>query len=220
MQVLLPDVYEDQLARSRGYYERRGYSVRLQPSGTDLPDFLRGAHPDLIAERDSQHILAEIKIPKRIRRVGYWQWLDDVIKSHPGWRLDVILPGPDELVSSSHTEVTADGIIEYVGRLGALEAKGETNAAFLLAWTVFEAAMRIAINRDGLKPQSTAPSALVTLALDEGYIDYDEYDRLMVALDERNRILHGISFEPVNEDIVADLVKAIHVVLAAPDDEE
>jgi len=42
-------------------YERQGYEVKLQPSRTDLPAFLAGFEPDLIATGKGETVVVQVK---------------------------------------------------------------------------------------------------------------------------------------------------------------
>ena len=42
-------------------YEKRGYEVKVRPAGTDLPEFLAGFEPDLIATGKAESVVVEVK---------------------------------------------------------------------------------------------------------------------------------------------------------------
>src|SRR5947209_20446919 len=43
------------------WYSRQGYQVSIEPSPRELPEFLRTLAPDLIAHRDDENVVVEIK---------------------------------------------------------------------------------------------------------------------------------------------------------------
>ncbi|MFL5267770.1 MAG: hypothetical protein ACJ8AH_14435 [Stellaceae bacterium] len=43
------------------WYSQQGYQVSVEPSPRELPEFLRTLAPDLIARRDGENIVVEIK---------------------------------------------------------------------------------------------------------------------------------------------------------------
>jgi hypothetical protein len=43
------------------WYSRQGYQVSVEPPPRELPEFLRTLAPDLIAHRDGENIVVEIK---------------------------------------------------------------------------------------------------------------------------------------------------------------
>ncbi len=53
------------IAKVAGDYRQRGYDVDIQPSGANLPDFLGGFRPDLIARRPGDNVVVEVKIGTR-----------------------------------------------------------------------------------------------------------------------------------------------------------
>jgi len=57
------------------WYSQQGYQVSVEPSPRELPEFLRTLAPDMIARRDGENIVVEIKTscrlrPRRTRRVA------------------------------------------------------------------------------------------------------------------------------------------------------
>jgi hypothetical protein len=43
------------------WYSQQGYQVSVEPSPRELPEFLRTLAPDMIARRDGENIVVEIK---------------------------------------------------------------------------------------------------------------------------------------------------------------
>src|SRR3954468_13607670 len=95
--MITPKEYpsRDMLDRVAEDYRKRGYRVWVEPREKDLPDFLRDATPDLIAEREGEHVVVEVKrSPSDVDR----RQLDETsrrIAAHPGWRFVVMASAPD-----------------------------------------------------------------------------------------------------------------------------
>ena len=52
------------------WYSRQGYQVSVEPSPRELPEFLRTLAPDVIARRDGENIVVEIKTSSPALRTG------------------------------------------------------------------------------------------------------------------------------------------------------
>src|SRR6266853_3820511 len=79
------------------WYSRQGYQVSVEPSPRELPEFLRTLAPDLIAYRDGENIVVEIKTssPASFEEV---QQLARALEHRAGWKLQVVyadLPDPE-----------------------------------------------------------------------------------------------------------------------------
>ena len=68
------------------WYSRQGYQVSVEPSPRELPEFLRTLAPDLIAHRDGENIVVEIKTssPASFEQV---QRLARALEHRAGWKL-------------------------------------------------------------------------------------------------------------------------------------
>ena len=63
-------------------YVRRGYLVEIEPLEEDLPEFLDGFRPDLLARKPGDNIVVEIKSRGKVRQVDYWTRLGNTVKGH------------------------------------------------------------------------------------------------------------------------------------------
>ena len=70
-------------------YSQRGYQVSVEPAPRELPEFLRTLAPDLIARRDGENIVVEIKTssPASFEQV---QRLARALENRAGWKLQVV----------------------------------------------------------------------------------------------------------------------------------
>ena len=71
------------------WYSRQGYQVSVEPPPRELPEFLRTLAPDLIARRDGENIVVEIKTssPASFDQV---QRLARALEHRAGWKLQVV----------------------------------------------------------------------------------------------------------------------------------
>ena len=55
------EAYRQQLQEIAAEYESRGYDVLVEPSPEELPEFLTGFHPDLVARGPNESVVVEVK---------------------------------------------------------------------------------------------------------------------------------------------------------------
>src|SRR5579864_5686091 len=89
--TLSPHNEQERVCEIADEYKRRGYTVIIEPSEVQLPDFLRGYSPDIIAQGPSESVVVEIKSPDKTRPADYWSELAKTVRQHPGWRFEWII---------------------------------------------------------------------------------------------------------------------------------
>jgi hypothetical protein len=88
MGMLSDTVIEKKRRRVAANYRRQGYQVTLPKDPATLPSFLRDCHPDLIAEREDDHVVIEIKPSRALKGSNDLQDLAARVAAQPGWRLE------------------------------------------------------------------------------------------------------------------------------------
>jgi hypothetical protein len=197
------------------WYSRQGYQVSIEPSPRELPKFLRTLAPDLIAHRDDENVVVEIKTssPASFEQV---QRLARALEHRAGWKLRVVyadLPDP-EWAPPSELPETAD----LLARLDILSAEGgdddPNRLQFLLLWSIIEAAARHRLSALNIPPTSRiSSSALIKMLLTEGIIEEEDYLVLRQALAVRNAIAHGFLNQPVDTALFEQIRKAALLLL-------
>jgi hypothetical protein len=81
-------------------YRKLGFKVLEAPTGDDLPPFLAGFSPDLIATNDDDHVVVEIKRADKLKGSNELTELAAKVAEHPNWRFELFAleapgdPGP------------------------------------------------------------------------------------------------------------------------------
>src|SRR6266849_1205714 len=83
---------EKAIAEVAEQYHSEGYEVTLHPNDTQVPSFAAGMNLDLLATKNGEHVLVQVKEtredlqndPAGIRNA-------EVINAQPGWRLDLFV---------------------------------------------------------------------------------------------------------------------------------
>jgi hypothetical protein len=197
------------------WYSRQGYEVLIEPSLQKLPDFLRTLAPDLIARRDGENIVVEIKTssPDSFEQV---QRLASAVEHRPGWKLQVVyadLPDP-EWEPPSNLPDTADLLTRVVSMDRVHGDDDQSRLQFLLLWSIIEAAARHKLSLHKIPPtRRISSSALIKMLLTEGIIEEDDYAVLRRGLAVRNAIGHGFLNQPIDAVLFEELRKDARALL-------
>jgi hypothetical protein len=177
-------------------YRVRGYQVVERPRRSDLPMFLRGYRPDLIALSGDQKIVVEIK--RKVADATAAEHLADlarVLQDRPGWRLDIVIgEGSDELAEGGkswdyETIRRKFGIADlFLKRIPRFHDEAVTTA-----WAAFEAELRLIVETQGMEVKGTEPPFdLLKRAVYLGILTQQEFNFCKEYVVVRNRAAHGI----------------------------
>src|SRR3989304_8542494 len=68
----------------------------MEPNGDNLPGFLRGFPPDLIARRPGDNVVVEVKIGTRTSVADRLRDVTERVHQRPGWRFSLVFANPDQ----------------------------------------------------------------------------------------------------------------------------
>ena len=189
----------------RKRYEEEGFAFTAHPDTTQLPDFLGSYVPDALAQKPGHNVIIEIKqrqSPPSERKLTEIRRLFD---GHSDWQFHVVFPGSDPLQELTIPVAAPATVRERMQDVHNLAAQGQRRAAFIVAWSLLEAAFRATDGEPRGRPL-TPGTVVQTLAMN-GTIEPDTERRMRGLIDLRNRIVHGdLNAEPAMEEI--DLVLA------------
>src|SRR5437667_6773445 len=149
----ISDTEKEVISQYADWYSHQGYSVSVRPGPRNLPNFLRALAPDMIARRNGENIVVQIKTSSS----ESWdrvQNLTRALQHRAGWRLQVVYADlrdpewepPDELPAPS----------ELLNRLKSLQVAGTSNEQrgieLLLLWSILEGAARHRLANSDLQP--------------------------------------------------------------------
>lgn len=198
-----------ELARS---YEAQGFAVKTAPATGDIPFDLGGYRPDLLAEKEGQHLIVEVKkagVPLSVDRL---QTLAEIIRQHAGWRL-LLVPtdeeGPSQPLSNASELVSWQAVAERAGRADHLLRLGETDAAFLMLWSALEAMLRRHAEQVGLPIGRLSTAALLNYLYSQGELSYEQFEQALAALQVRNQLVHGFEAAEATQE-----ARPLHTLVA------
>ena len=179
-----------ELARS---YEAQGFTVKVLPTPTDIPFDLGGYRADLLAEKEGQHLLIEVKRAGTPLSVDRLQSLAETVRQQPGWQL-LLVPaheGPGQSLRTASPLASWPATTERARRASALLASGETEAAFLLLWVTLEALLRRHAEQIALPVDRQPTSALLNYLYSQGELTFEQFQLALQAQQVRNQLVHG-----------------------------
>ncbi|AWB21667.1 DUF86 domain-containing protein [Methylobacterium currus] len=190
----------------RTRYEQAGFAVQVEPAPDQLPDFMGGYRSDAVARTHGQNVAIDVRrgpgpseppLPA-IRRL---------FDGHPDWRLHVAFVASDPLRAITVPRADPARIRAHAAEIQALSAAGHRQPAFIMAWSLLEAALRAySEDADGDHSPGTVVQALAT----KGVIEPETERALRSLIALRNRIVHGdLAADPRSDDVA--------LVLAAVD---
>ena len=203
---------KEALAQAARALELRGYRVVVEPSGGELPSFLEGYRPDLIAYGDQENLAVEFKADTQYASVRRSSDFAHLVEAQPGWRFVLAFASDDPAsVGVERSTLSIDQALARIARSEELFAIGEEDEAFLLLWTAFEGALRRYAAAVDLVVGSMPPSALLRELYSLGEVSWGEFETAMEALKRRNIVAHGFQSDGGHESFqaLADLARIV-----------
>lgn len=190
-------------------YRSQGYEVMPETSFGFLSDFRpsllvrKGNEVKVIAVKERHSLAADPKLAEMAR----------LIESKPGWSFELLLVAEPESVTSPGGASSFDSE-HIVRRLEQAEKAFRLElpeAAFMLAWSAFEAAIRalIAVSEEAFNRRITSPRFVLDQAAFHGLISRDDYKALTRMLRYRNAIVHGFATDDFGDELVKELIETV-----------
>jgi hypothetical protein len=195
------------------WYSQQGYQVSVQPSPRELPEFLRTLAPDMIARRDGENIVVEIKTssPASFEQI---QRLARALEHRAGWKLQVVYADLDDPEWAPPPELPDISELTRLVSVASADEGDHGAPQFLLLWSIIEAAARHRLSSLKIPPtRRISSSALLKMLLTGGIIEEDNYAVLRHGLAVRNAIAHGFLNQPIDEALFGQLRTAAGLLL-------
>lgn len=184
----------------RARYEDEGFTFTVAPNSRELPDFLGFYIPDALAQKPGLNIAIEVKRQQTSATRQSLQKIRQLFEGHPDWQFNVVFMGADPLQPLTIPPAPPAMIRARMDEVRALNSEGHRRAAFVMAWSLLEAALHSVGAETTSKPR-TPGTVVQTLAMN-GYIDPEMERRMRSLIELRNRIVHGdLNVEPASADV-------------------
>jgi hypothetical protein len=189
-------------------YRSKGYEVT-----EEAPlDFLPGFYADLLARKNDEVKVIEVKSRSSLNAIPQIAELARIIDSKPGWNFELLLVGEPEKVDSPEgiRPFDSTSTVRRVADAEQALASGLPDAAFLLAWSACEAALREMLQAQGVSEAGiSSPTYVLDQAVFQGLISRNAYDNLNDMRKYRNAIVHGFSVDGFSDKTVKQLIKTV-----------
>ena len=186
-------------------YRSKGYEVSRE---TQL-DFLPGFRTDLVVRKGDEVKVIEVKSRASLAANDRITELARAIYAKPGWSFELLMVGePEQLDSPEGAQSFEDQkIVRRIEEAEKALAAGLSEAAFLLAWSAGEAAVRALLASHGIPQRGiTTPGYVLDQSIFHGVISAKEYHSLTDMLKYRNAIVHGYSVSDFSDELVTKLI--------------
>jgi hypothetical protein len=189
-------------------YRRKGYEVIEEPSAEQLPEFLSGYHPDLLARRGDEAVVVEVKSRSSLAKDSRIRELARLLQTKPNWNFELVVVGEGESFSTPEgtRPFTRDETLRVVEAAEGLLESGLSEAAFLLAWSASEAAVRLLTEEEGIVLDRLNPLHILKQAVTNGVISRDDYNLLTDVMKYRNALVHGFKTTDFGPALVSKLI--------------
>lgn len=188
-------------------YRSRGYEVRVEASLGFLPGFTA----DLLVRKGDEVKVIEVKSRPSLAADPKISELARIIESKPGWTFELLLVSEPEKLDSPEgaRSFASESIVQRFEEAEKALQADLPEAAFLLAWSAHEAAIREVIAEQGVADSTiTGPGYVLDQAVFQGVISRDDYKTLREMLKYRNAIVHGFSLSGFRAEFVVELIEA------------
>jgi hypothetical protein len=195
------EAYRQKLQEIAAEYEARGYEVLVEPRPEQLPEFLAGFRPDLVARGPNESVVVEVKVGTQTAASERFRELAETIQRQPGWRFSLVVidPRSDEVAPPTQQLLARQEIVDRLGRANELLKTGATDAAFLLMWVAVEALLRHIATREGLPLERVPSSSLMKELFSLGILSRSELEVTQRAFSVRNALVHGFATTRLDE---------------------
>jgi hypothetical protein len=218
------NIEREQLLKLAEEYRGKGYEVSFHPNPEDLPDFLKNYRPDMIARREDESVVIEVKSrsslnsssTQRLHNTQYLRNLAQAIEQQAGWRFELVMINPEDSTYLPEAEGSLqEHEIDLRLHLAKQFATQHPESAILYVWALVEATLRLVAENEELNLQRFDSLYLVKKLTAEGVLSRAEYQLLMNAMSLRNAIAHGFKTVQLTQESVYELIDLTEQLLRA-----
>lgn len=207
------------IAKKAAEYRSRGYEVFQE-----IPlDFMPGFIADLLVRKDGETRVIEVKTRTSLAVTPQMTELAEAISAKTGWSFDLLVVGePERLDAPENAQpFTESHIDRRIDQAEKTLATGFAEAAFLLAWSACEAAVRALAAAEGVEIRRVTNSGyILAQAVYHGAISRNDDEYLSSMLAYRNAIIHGFDVPDFDDEQARELIAAAKKLLQASADSE
>ncbi len=196
-------------------YRSQGYHVAFDEPLEVLP----GYRADVVARRGSEVKVIEVRMRSALASSSQLDLLAQAIENRPGWSFELVLVAePDRLEPPAGAKpYDASALRSRVEQAESMLESGQAEAAFLLAWSSCEAALRLlAAEQDAAGDELASTRQMLGQAASLGDISEGEYRELLQLQQTRNALVHGLQDADFSADQARRLLKIVQGIITTP----
>jgi REase_AHJR-like len=193
--------FERELQRVADLYRNQGFQVIVRPGPEDLPPFAQDFKIEILGVRDPERVLVAVKKNRNEAAADpNLPRYAEITNAEPGWRFDlVILEAEDRAYREigNAREFSAEDVDDAFDKAREVARLGFVPPALIMAWSGFEAAMRLSLCAAGESINwGTPPRSMLRELYSNGTLSVEEFRRLETLSRVRNQIAHGFISSP------------------------
>lgn len=189
-------------------YRNKGYEVIEKPAPEQLPDFLVGYQPDLLARKGDEGIVVAVRARSSLAKDPRVRELAQLLQTKPHWNFELVVVGEGEhlKVPEGARAFERGDILQGIEAAERLAALGFSEAALVLAWSTVEATVRLLTEEEGIVLERLSSPSILKQAVSNGVISRNDYRFPEKAMKYRTALVHG--FKPLDLDpsLVGELI--------------
>jgi REase_AHJR-like len=196
MNNVTQSLYEQKIQSTAQELIDSGYKVSIEPSSSDLPFDLGSYRPNLIATKDNEGLILEIKTTSSRLSIDRLKSIAEQISTHNGWRFLLITldDTSESILPSSGQDLPSWE--ELKTRLSSLETLIQNSffePSLLFLSSILEATLRKrAIDRN-IPIWRLPEKNLLNHLFSSGEISMSDFDIFKKCLELRNKVAHGLA---------------------------
>lgn len=184
-------------------YQRLGYTVIVEPSATLIPSFLQDYRPELLATKDGENLLFDVKLEGARDDAEFWRRVAETMRN-AGWKLTgITVPNVDPEVDTSGvlSDLDVDGLRQQLREIDLLSGDPQLQSFVLTRlWVVYISALRLLAIQEGFDRDGDVDYARLVRAQSNGLISNAECEEGRALMILRNRVVHGSDAVVAPED--------------------
>jgi hypothetical protein len=207
-----PTEYES-LEALAGQYRRAGYDVVIRPERDQLPAVLRRFQPDMIARREDDNVVFEMKSRAELVTDNQLAQFAEYVAKLKGWRFEVqVIEQPKEHLQRPAAPLSVEEALRRLSSATLLLKANDGESALVVAWSAFEAVLRqLSWQADIVISPWNGRRAAKELVM-RGAITRSDYDLFMRGLEARNHVVHGGATARPVKPLVRSVISAVRRV--------
>lgn len=192
-------------------YREKGYKVILEPKGLDIPYFLSGFEPDIIAINDNENVVVEVKTESTINKAPYLEKIAQAVDKQSDWRFELVITNSKNqstINTSDQNELNLNQLKLIFEEVKTLLDLNHLRAAFIISWSGLESIARTVLEQENIQ-KSGQLNVLISIKnlFSYGLINKDDYDFLYNTFQKRNKVVHGFQTSELSKEDVLRLLK-------------